>query len=222
MDFLRKIFGKRSLPHGSGAPGGSFGGHESLEGGIKRLCLAAGIGPGELFRAMSGNTGTTIVDGNCSVTVSSWMVYHRRGSECYMSNLGALPGGEPGDPLRTGTVIDSGTGKPWFGPRRLSGAATAEIWRNGPIGPFKYDFPEVVRMMESQGYELMQNWFQGSATYLLQKVRVGGQLKVVWKLALSRRGGGVEGLSFVDANTGHLYILYLDRSKQKVDIDPEP
>lgn len=222
MNIFKKLFARRSSSGSNHRSAASFGGDESIEGGLKRLCKAAGIGPGDLFRAMSGNTASTMVEGKLRITVSSWLVYYKQGGSCYMSNLGALPGGEPGDPLRTGTVIDPQTGMPWIGSGELDASATSEIWRNGPIGPFKYDFPEVVPMMESQGYELMQNWFQGSAAYLLQKIRVGEDLKVVWKLALSKTDSGLDGLSFVDANTGARYVLYLDRSKQRLDIDPNP
>ena len=45
--------------------------------------------------------------------------------------------------------------------------------------------------------------------------------KVVWKLPLSK-DDKVEGLTFVDANTGEIYVLHFDQSKQSVKIDPEP
>lgn len=139
-----------------------------------------------------------------------------------MSNLGFLPEDKQRDIIRTNTVLEPEKKNPWIGTRNVDKSATSVIWHNGPIGPFRYDFPEIVMMMESQGYQLMQNWLQGSATYLLQKIKVNNDIKVVWKLALSKKDGQVDGVSFVDANTGELYVLYLDNSKQQIDIDPTP
>lgn len=223
MKSLKKLFSKGSVPDKNSKvkPLTEETARPTTTRGIKALCNSLDICLDDLYRAISGNTASDIEGGKLKIRVTSWVIYYKQEGNCCYTNVGSIAGATS-DTIHEGTVIETETGKPWTtGSRRLDCSRTSEIWRNGPIGPFKYDFPEVVSLVEGQGYELMQNWFQGSATYLLQKIRVDGDLKVVWKLPLSK-DDKVEGLSFVDTNTGEIYVLHFDQSKQSVKIDPEP
>lgn len=188
--------------------------------GVMAACKKAGIGPDDLFRAMSGNKVSAFTHGKIKTCVSSWIVFFKKNGKCYYANVGDSPDAEA-NTVTTEMVINPGTSKLWTDASQIDCSSMSDIWRNGPLGAIKYDFYDVVSYVEEQGYQLMQNWYSGSATYLLRKILVENDLKVVWQLPLSKNDT-VEGLSFVDAHTGGIYVLYFDESKQHLRIDSEP
>ncbi len=190
--------------------------------GITGASAASGIGLGSIYRAMSGNTETYAIEGQIVTVITSWLIYYKQSDKCYAINVvKPLPSNASNTgSSRSGTVLDPQTNKPLTSPSVQDCSITEDIWRNGSIDPIEYDFNDAVSIVYDEGYKITREMY-GDWAYLLQKIRVNRVLKVVWRLPL-QKNGKVEGLGFVDANTGEIYMEYLDRSRQVVVIDQEP